>query len=213
MPFSVVSDGFRQQLEQERSRLMEEREAIIEAAIAQATAEIDQTIENLNNLLGGALVSLEVNGTTEPSKKTASKGAKSSKATAQSDAVAKAPTKARAKAKPAAPAAKAPSKAIRPEPRAKATSEAEALPLKRQFKGMTPTQATYRLLEESPEQTFSTDEVIAALFSSLNEAQQAAARKSIGLVLGRGTYQGKLEKVQENPNLFKFKPQDGEQSA
>jgi hypothetical protein len=42
MDFSVLSPDFRLQLEQQRDRLASERDAIVQAAVEQATAMIDQ---------------------------------------------------------------------------------------------------------------------------------------------------------------------------
>jgi hypothetical protein len=207
MPFSVVSDSFKQQLEQERSRLLTERDAIIEAAIAQATAEIDQTIANLNSFLGGEAVALEDVTPSNGRKKTGRGPGRKPKAVVEEPEAA--PARA-SKVKAAVPVRGTRAKPPVERSKARAASPAVDLPLKRQFKNLTQTQATYKVLADAPDHIFSTDEVIAALYLSLNEDQQAAARKSIGLVLGRGSYQGKIEKVQEDPKLFKHKPDDSD---
>jgi len=77
--------------------------------------------------------------------------------------------------------------------------------LKQAFKDLSPSEAVYSLLQNSPERAFSMDEVITELYTELTEAEQKKTRKNIGLVLGRGFHQGKFEKVQEEPKLYKFK--------
>ena len=53
MNFNVISPDFRKQLEQQRSRLLKERDGIIKAAVAQASEAVDANIGHINALLGG----------------------------------------------------------------------------------------------------------------------------------------------------------------
>ena len=52
MEFSVLTPDFRLQLEQQCDRLSSERDAIVQAAVEQATATIDTSLAHINALLG-----------------------------------------------------------------------------------------------------------------------------------------------------------------
>ncbi|NJR52073.1 MAG: hypothetical protein HC780_23365 [Leptolyngbyaceae cyanobacterium CSU_1_3] len=52
MSSNVLTQDFRQQLEQQRDRLTHERSAIVQAVIDQATAAIDRSLDHINALLG-----------------------------------------------------------------------------------------------------------------------------------------------------------------
>ena len=60
MDFSVLSSDFRLQLEQQCDRLSSERDAIVQAAVEQATATIDASLAHINALLGNAPQSPDV---------------------------------------------------------------------------------------------------------------------------------------------------------
>jgi hypothetical protein len=51
MSSNVLTQDFRQQLEQQRDRLIHERDAIVQAVIDQATAAIDRSLDHINALL------------------------------------------------------------------------------------------------------------------------------------------------------------------
>lgn len=50
-----------------------------------------------------------------------------------------------------------------------------------------------------------TDDVIGSLYQSVKGADLSTARKSVALILGRGTHQGIYEKVGENPSRYQLK--------
>lgn len=56
MAFNVLTDDFRQQLEQQRKRLIKDRDALVQAAIEQATESIDASLNHINSLLGESTI-------------------------------------------------------------------------------------------------------------------------------------------------------------
>jgi hypothetical protein len=232
MAFSILTDDTKSKLEQERARLLSERESIIQAAVA----DIDQTIGQLNQLLGydspsdtngtekaaakatpaaKAPAAKAANSKTPAAKAPAAKAANSKTPAAKAAPAAKAPAakKPAAKAAPAAkaPAAKKPAAKAAPAAKAPAAST-KPLELKREFKSLTPTEAVQRIMERA-DSPLTTDDVIQSLYSSVKEADLATARKSVALILGRGAYQGVYEKVQENPSRFQIKAGAGKAAS
>ncbi|MGG6265377.1 hypothetical protein ACQ4M3_24650 [Leptolyngbya sp. AN03gr2] len=188
MAVSILTDNTRASLEQERSRLISERDQIIQAAVTEATADLDRTLEQINHLLGNDASATPATNT-ETTAKVAPKQA--ARSTSKADPKVK---KAASKVKP-----------TEPEPKVtKPTTAAQPLSMKKSFNSMTPTQAVQQIVKEAG-QPVTTDEVIQALYLSVQETDLTTARKSVGLILGRGTYQGIYEKVQENPSRYQLK--------
>jgi hypothetical protein len=221
MPYAILDGSVRSNLEQERDRLKKDRSSIIEAAVASATSEIDQTLEYLNGLLGGTIEpnGAAVEAVTAPAK---AKGKGKAKAPAEDakSAPAKA-TKAPAKeAKAPAKAEKAPAKAAKApaaKSSAKGTKAKEDKPkrnvkpsvpfdatLKRDFKGMTQAEAVLKVMTDSPKETFTTDEMIQMLYGSLESEKMPEARKRVALTMAHGMRKGSYEKVGDNPSRFKI---------
>lgn len=215
MPYAILNNSVKQNLEQERDRLKSDRDSIIKAAVAAATSEIDQTLEYLNGLLGGQI---------EPP--TNGKGKKAAPielpeievAAPESEAKPKQQRKGRGKAKAAVEettkAAPAPEKKTRGK---KKTEEAAPkkqrnvkppvpfdATMKRDFKGMTPAEAVYKVMSGSPSDTYTTDEMIEVLYGSLPSINMPEARKRIALMMAHGMRKGTYEKVGENPSRFKI---------
>lgn len=185
MTYSILSKEIKQQLEQERSRLVNDREAIV----ASVTAEVDRLIQHLDVLLGSADATTS---TPTNSKKTTSKAASK----APSEVVSEAPKQKTERAKPKAK-------------RSKTTKAFDAKKLKSTFKKMSPSDAVAQILSQSPDQSFETDQLIASLYEPFDEAEMGRARKSVSAVLLHGLRAGKFEKVQENPAQYKFKASSG----
>ena len=212
MAFAILSDDTKSKLEQERSRLMEERGSIIQAAVAQATAEVDQMLQHLNQLLGyGTDASAEDkspiavgNPKSEQRSKRASRPASKTGATIQ---------KASKKEEAASASQQQPLESV-PKAEAKSTSKATAaasqststktLTLKPEFQSVTPSEAVRQILQQA-DQPMATEDVIPALYQSVEASDLSTARKSVALILGRGTHQGIYEKVEENPSRYQFK--------
>ncbi|GAP99162.1 hypothetical protein [Leptolyngbya sp. NIES-2104] len=213
MPYAILDNSVRKNLEQERDRLTSDRDSIIKAAVSAATTEIDQTLEYLNGLLGGQI---------EPP--TNGKGKKAAaaielpkvEAAPEPEAKPKQQRKGRGKAKAAveetttaAPEKKTRGKKKTEEAAPKKTRNVKPpvpfdATMKRDFKGMTPAEAVLKVLSGSPSDTFTTDEVIEILYGSLPSVNVPEARKRIALTLAHGMRKGSYEKVAENPSRFKI---------
>jgi hypothetical protein len=196
MAFAILSDDTKSSLEQERSRLIEDRDRIIEAAVEQATAEIDQALHNLNQLLGDADTSVEDHATEIPDQpKTASNPTRK-------------PATQRKSKQPAALSEEQSTLNAKAQPTSQATAPtatpARTLVLKPEFQSVTPTEAVKQIIQQV-DKPMATEDVIPELYQSLEEADLSTARKSVALILGRGTHQGVYEKVEENPSRYQIK--------
>ena len=205
MPYAILDKAVRQNLEQERDRLSGDRDAIIKAAVEQATSEIDQTLAYLNGLLGGEIApssngksgaielpKLEVEAEAKPKQQRKGRG----KAKAAVEEVAETPVpekKTRAKRNPDEPK---PKRNVKPSVPFDAT-------MKRDFKGLTPAEAVRKVMTDSPSDTFTTDEMIEILYGSLPSVNMPEARKRVALMMAHGMRKGTYEKVGENPSRFK----------
>jgi len=118
MVLSILTDATKAKLEQERSRLKNERDAIIEAAVAQATSEIDRVLQQINRLLGNDAPASTANIEASPRSKS-----KQSKQAVQPISKAT-PTSQKSKAKPKSSATSTVSKA------SKSTTASQPLPPK-----------------------------------------------------------------------------------
>lgn len=214
MPYAILDKSVRSNLEQERDRLTKDRDSIIKAAVADATTEIDKTLEYLNGLLGGTIAP-ESNGAPDAAPATsARKGRGKAKAPAAEASVpvaseapakkGKAPAKAAAKAKaPAKEPAKAEQKEEKPKRNAKPSVPFDAT-MKRDFKGLTPAEAVLKVMSDSPKDTFTTDEMIQILYGSLESEKMPEARKRVALMMAHGMRKGTYEKVGDSPSRFKI---------
>lgn len=209
MPSSILTNDFRQQLEQQRLRLTNEREAIVQAAIDQATADIDRSLAHINALLGeqqvaansnGAVSSIEANveaslvetatpSATPKADKQPKSASENTAPTPKSRKTAKQPTKGKAaKAKPAA------------------QSTSASRQLKREFQDMTPAEAIEQVLVQSPDRAFTSEDLIEAIYGSLDDASLRRTRQSVALTLSHGRRRGVYLKVQDDPAQFKVNP-------
>ncbi|MBD1823135.1 hypothetical protein H6F51_11670 [Cyanobacteria bacterium FACHB-DQ100] len=201
MPYAILDQSVRQNLEQERDRLTNDREAIIKEAVASATSEIDKTLEYLNGLLGGEIapstngkkIEIEVPAIAEVAEaKPKRKGRGKAKATEETTVAPE--KKTRGKKSEDAPKQK---RNVKPPVPFDAT-------MKRDFKGMTPAEAVYKVMSGSPSDTYTTDEMIEVLYGSLPSVNMPEARKRIALMMAHGMRKGTYEKVGENPSRFKI---------
>ncbi|KAM3098074.1 hypothetical protein ACKFKG_06525 [Phormidesmis sp. 146-35] len=225
MSASVLTDDFRQLLEQQRERLTTERDAIVQSAIEQATTAIDRSLDHINALLGGAAVASPNNSASNGSSQASVVESLVEEATSEPE---EAPTQKRVPRKTAAntqKAGKAPDssaktksnikvKSVEPKGKAKSSSDKpfEAPKLKREFKDLTPAKAMEQVLIASPDQVFTTDEMIQLLFGSLDESVLPRTRQSVALMFSHGLRRQDYIKVQENPAQYKLNPERGAQS-
>ena len=206
MPYAILDQSVRQNLEQERDRLSSDRDVIIKAAVAQATSEIDQTLAYLNGLLGGEIAPPPSNGKSstielpkievpaEEPPKQQRKGRGKAKAAVQEPEAVTVPEK-KTRGKKSSDEPKKP-RNVKPPVPFDAT-------MKRDFKGLTPAEAVRKVMTDAPKDTFTTDEMIEILYGSLPSINMPEARKRVALMMAHGMRKGTYEKVSENPSRFK----------
>jgi hypothetical protein len=218
MPSSVLTDDFRQQLEQQRERLTTERSAIVQAALDQATADIDRSLDYINALLDGFVASstnrasngsyqatsneVDVESETEDASPQRRVSRKQAAAFSNQKVDKPASTSLRNKSNIKVKSAT--------ESKGKARSQSdkpfEAPKLKREFKDLTPAKAMEQVMRAAPEQIFTTDEMIQVLFGSLDDSVLPRTRQSVALMFSHGLRRQDYIKVQENPAQYKLNP-------
>lgn len=208
MTYSILSHDSKQQLEQERSRLMHERETIIESV----TAEINRLIQHIDALLGSE-GKAEGNGSVEaavpaieaavaaveaavPTKGTRKGKTKSTTSGAVSSAKVQEST-------PSPDEVAAPDDAQQKRKRRKSKSF-DAEDLKPEFKGLSAIDAMIQVLAKAGGQALSTDEMIQQVYGEFEESEMPRARKSVAGVLARGARFNTFDKVQEKPARYKL---------
>ncbi|MBW4540610.1 MAG: hypothetical protein KME43_15890 [Myxacorys chilensis ATA2-1-KO14] len=208
MTYSILSHDSKQQLEQERSRLVHERETIIESV----TAEINRLIQHIDALLGSEGTA-EVNGTVDTAVPTAdaavptadaavpAKGTRKGKAKSTTSG-AGSPAKSQESA-PSSDEVAAPDDGQQKRKRRKSKSF-DAEDLNSEFKGLTAIDAMIQVMREAGEQAFSTDEMIQQVYGEFEESEMPRARKSVAGVLARGARFNTFDKVQEKPARYKL---------
>jgi hypothetical protein len=221
MAVSVLTQDFRQQLEQQRDRLTQERDAIVQAAIDQATADLDRSLDHINGLLS-SLPAPSSNGTnndsiqTEPIEQDAPPA--TSKRTTQKQASQKGRKAAVKTAEPAPTKSPGRRKTAKADPaiitqstsktKAKTEKKAfEAPKLKREFKDLSPAKALEQVMMSAPEQMFTTDEMIDVLYGALDESVLPRTRQSIALMFSHGLRRQDYIKTQEDPAHYKLNPE------
>lgn len=188
MDFSVLTSDFKKQLQQQRSRLLKERDGIVKAAVAQASQTVDENISHINALLGEAPVPPAKRAYTRPSRvdtiavlPKAPKGkAMSSKSTE---------TKAATKTKLSG---------------AKSKSDAASPKLESAFSDLTPAQAIVQVLQRASGRIFNVDEVIAGIYGVVNADVMPKTRQRIGVTLGHCARRGEFTKVQDMPAQYRW---------
>jgi hypothetical protein len=226
MALNVLTDDFRKQLEQQRKRLVKDRDAIVKAAIAQATASIDGSLDHISSLLGE--LAAPTKATRGPKPKgtpslTASgkpRGRRPKQVVEAEEAAIDSPKPRRGRP-PAAAAASAKSPAVRKikapkEPKASKVSTktkaktkapkqpAELMPLKAEFAGLTATQAIAVVMKKSPQKSYDVDQMIQEIYGDVAPDMAARTRQRVGVMFGHGARREEFEKVQDNPPLYKI---------
>ncbi|MCY7321993.1 MAG: hypothetical protein LH660_09410 [Phormidesmis sp. CAN_BIN36] len=184
MSYSILSDETRQHLEQERSRLNNDRETIIQTAVEQATAAIDLALQHLNSLLGDESIS----NSHENQLPDLEAEMQSEVSTSQSVTKSKG-KRGQQKAKPFD------GKVLRPE-----------------FEELSPIDAMVQVIQQSPGRSFDAEAVIRAVYDEFDEAELPKAKRSVKITLVLGVKKGLLEKVQDHPPLFKALTEESQES-
>lgn len=198
MPSSILNNAFRQQLEQERSRLTNERDAIIQVAVEQATAEIDRALDYIDALLNAPQTGEIQNGSLQPEPTPKNNVAPAAKQPQKKAAAQKVAATAKQSSSPSESPAKG--KAAKSKS-ASETTETKAL--KSEFQNLTPAQAIEKVITKAPEQAFTTDEIIQSIYSPLEESAMPRVRQSVALMLSHGKRKGIYVKVQDDPAKFR----------
>lgn len=175
---SILTKDLKSNLEETRSRLLSEREALIQAAQSEAEAELDRTLQYIEQLLGGSR-------DTEPISPQASKPSAS-------------PTKSKGKGKGKAASAPAETKQTRSS---KSSKSFDASALKAEFKSMKPMDAIVQILGDSKE-PLSIDDLIEQLYEPFDQVDISKARMSVAITSKHAERRGLLRKVQDNPSRF-----------
>lgn len=175
---SILTKDLKSNLEETRSRLLSEREALIQAAHSEAEAELDRTLQYIEQLLGAST-------TSEPSEPQPSKASA---------------TPAKSKGKGKGKAASVPAETKKTQSR-KSSKSFDASALKADFKSLKPMQAIVQILGDSKE-PLSIDDLIAQLYDPFDEAEMSKARMSVAITTKHAERRGLLRKVQDNPSRF-----------
>jgi hypothetical protein len=223
MDFSVLSPDFRSQLEQQRDRLASERDAIVQAAVEQATATIDANLAHINALLGNSdrtapAATPVVKASNQPKQK---------KVAAEPEIEPKAPRKKRIlksatvqeSVNPVEPIAKKekkekPNKSTASKaPKASKVPKAASAPaksssntptLKAEFGDLTLAAAIPTIFQKDPDRAFSVDHVIEALYGPIDDDLMGKSRQRIGVSLGHALVREEIVRVQDKPAIYRL---------
>ena len=194
MDFSVLSPDFTKQLEQQLSRLQNEREDII----AQAAQAVDTNIAHINALLGSGDVSEAL-----------AKQTYNRRALEEPEVRIKRPYNRKQPltiaSEPNSPKSKSTaSKAKRINSPKSKPSSSNFPALKSDYASMKPAHAIVALLKAKPSQVFTVDEVIAGVYGAIDEAQMPKTRQRTGVTLGHCMRRQECVKVDGEISLYQF---------
>jgi hypothetical protein len=195
MDFSVLTPDFRLQLEQQCDRLSSERDAIVQAAIEQATATIDASLAHINALLGNAPQSPKVKPSAKGKQKKTIEEEPEVTAIGRPEKVGK-----KAKASKAADT-KAPKTPKQPKVK---PSPVDAPLLKSEFKDMDLPEAIPKVFKKDSGRIFSIDNVIHELYGPIDSSIQAKTRQRIGVSLGHCAIRKVIVRVQSSPSMYQL---------
>ena len=201
MDFSVLTPDFRLQLQQQYDRLSSERDAIIQAAVEQATATIDANLAHINALLGNAPQA------STPDVTTSTKGKQKKTIEEEPEVAAIAlpidrPEKVGKKIKaPKTTDTKAPKTPKQPKIK---LAPVNAPPLKSEFKDMDLPEAIPKVFKKDSGRIFTIDNVIHELYGPIDPSIQAKTRQRIGVSLGHCAIRKVIVRVQTTPSMYQL---------
>ncbi len=230
MAFNVLTDDFRKQLEQQRKRLVKDRDALVKVAVAQATASIDASLDHISSLLGEIAAPVKAKrgpkpkGAAEANVPSGKPRGRRPKQVVEADAAEESdsPVVKPKRGRPAAAtlettstarkikgprATKEPkaSKAVSTKTKAKTPKPPIDLPeLKPEFAGLTATQAIAQVLKKVPQKSFDVDQMIEEIYGTVDPSAAARTRQRVGVMFGHGARRNEFERIQENPPLYKI---------
>ena len=190
MDFSVLTSDFKKQLEQQRSRLLKERDGIVKAAIAQAAQTVDVNIAHINALLGESS-----SASSSPSMKRAYTRQAKLDPIAPSIKVAK-----ESKNK----AVSSQMKATKAEKKSKSNNTMISPELESAFSGLTPAAAIVQVLKAASGRILNVDQVIAGIYGVVDADVMPKTRQKIGVTLGHCARRGEFKKVQDMPAQYRW---------
>ena len=201
MDFSVLSPDFTKQLEQQLSRLQNEREDII----AQAAQAIDTHISHIEALLG-TTVTIEAPTKRAYVRKTeAEPEVRTKRAYVRKQTTMMASRNSETIAESKASKSKATASKAKKVKAPKSKPSASDFPsLKSDYASMTPAHAVVALLKAKPRQIFTIDEVIVGIYGAIDEAQMPKTRQRTGVTLGHCMRRQECVKVDGEISLYQF---------
>ncbi|MGG6270383.1 hypothetical protein ACQ4M3_36030 [Leptolyngbya sp. AN03gr2] len=188
MSYLVLSDATRQNLEQERSRLINDRQKIVSEIQASVSAEVDRTLKTLNALLSespeveavsaddivDAVSELLEHASTPTS--SASRSRKTGTKKAQSEA----------------------------QSTSTSTSAFDAKQLKHKFKGSSLIDAIVQVMQQDAAKIYTIDDLIAGVYDQFDEAEMPRARKTLGATLMHANRAGTVKRIGEKPSRYQL---------
>ena len=199
MEFSVLTPDFRLQLEQQCDRLSSERNAIVQAAVEQATATIDANLAHINALLGNVPHSPDV--------KPSAKGKQKKTIEEEPEVAAIAPLIDRPEkiGKKTKASKTADTQASNTPKQTKVKSAPVETPaLKSEFKDMDLPESIPKVFKKDSGRIFSIDNVINELYGPIDPSIQAKTRQRIGVSLGHCAIRKVIVRVQSSPSLYQL---------
>jgi hypothetical protein len=191
MDSSLLSPDFKLQLKKQRDRLLSRRDAIIQDAIAYATESIDANLAHIDNLLSKAAKAPKA-----PTKATKATRGRPKKEKLDAEPII-IPTRTKTKQPKSKPPAKTKQKAS-------AASPTDSPSLKSEFKDLKLAQAIPLVFKKDAGRIFSIDNVITALYGTVDPAVHAKTRQRIGVSLGHSAGREEIIKVQVHPAMYRL---------
>ncbi len=187
MDSSLLSPDFKLQLKKQRDWLTSKRDAIIQDAIDDATKTIDANLAHIDNLLSKAT-------NASKAKTTATRG-RPKKETIDAEPIAATP-RSKTKEPKSKPSTKNKQKATAPQ--------TDVPNLKPEFKDLKLAQAIPLVFKQDAGRIFSIDNVITALYGTVDPAVHAKTRQRIGVSLGHSAGRDEIVKVQMHPAMYRL---------
>jgi AT hook motif len=202
MDSSLLSPDFKLQLKKQRDHLITKRDAIIQDAIDDATQTIDANISDINNLLSKA--------TNTPKAKTTATRGRPKKENVEVEAKTTA-TRGRPKKETieaVAPPTQSKARKSKSKPptktKQKVAPSTDTLGLKAEFQDLKLAQAIPLVFQKDAGRIFSIDNVITALYDTVDPEIHAKTRQRIGVSLGHSAGREEIVKVQVHPAMYRL---------
>jgi hypothetical protein len=187
MDSSLLTPDFKLQLKKQRDRLLSKRDAIIQDSIDYATKSIDANLAHIDNLLNKA--------TSAPKAKTTATRGRPKKETIEAEPLFRNP-----RSKTKEPKSTPPTKNKQKAP----TAPSDTPSLKPEFNDLKLAQAIPLIFQKDAGRIFSIDNVITALYGTVDPALHAKTRQRIGVSLGHSAGRDEIVKVQVQPAMYRL---------